>query len=175
MIDWKAISAEHAPLVWRTAARILSGRGSREADIADCFQETFLAALQFSKTDSVQNWPGLLQRIATSRALDSLRRRVRDTRVGSIGDPDTFSTPANDPPRQIENDELMARLQSAVALLPEPMGELFCLRHLNEMSYEDIAEQLGMSVAAVGTALTRARARLRELMTPYLSEGSKPR
>lgn len=161
MIDWQAISRQYGPLVWRTGYRLLG----TDADAADCFQETFLCALDVSKKQEVKNWPGLLQRLATTRALDLLRKRKREMR--SRVDSAEWDLVASDqltPDRQAQDAEQMESLRRAVARLPEQQGEVFCLRHLNGLSYEEIAQETGMSVDGVGVSLHRAKARLRELL-----------
>ena len=71
--DWQAIVTEHGPTVWQTAYRLLGNR----ADAADCFQETFLSAFEYSRHQPVRHIPGLLVRLATTRAIDRLRQRTR--------------------------------------------------------------------------------------------------
>ena len=73
MIDWTKIVEEHGPDVWRTAYRLLSSH----EDASDCYQETFLAAVEFARRQKVICWPAVLKRIVTARALDQLRRRYR--------------------------------------------------------------------------------------------------
>ena len=71
--DWPHVVRQHHLVVWQTAYRLLANH----ADASDCFQDTFLAAWQFSERDAVLNWPALLQRLATARALDLLRQKIR--------------------------------------------------------------------------------------------------
>jgi len=73
MIDWEGILSRDGPAVWRTAWRVLGNR----ADADDVFQETFVAALEYSRTHAVHHWRALLQRLAVARAIDRLRQRVR--------------------------------------------------------------------------------------------------
>jgi RNA polymerase sigma-70 factor (ECF subfamily) len=68
MTDWSQIVEEHGPLVWRTAQRLLR----HEADTADCFQRTFISAVEVSQREAVHSWPALLRRLATARALDNV-------------------------------------------------------------------------------------------------------
>ena len=75
MTDWSQIVQQHGALVWRTAQRLLNN----EADASDCFQRTFIAALELQRTEVVRNWPALLKRLATARALDHLRQRQRES------------------------------------------------------------------------------------------------
>ena len=77
MTDWPQIIAAYGGIAWKTARRLLNN----DADAADCFQETFVAAFVLSRTQTIQNWPGLVTRLATRRELDRLRKRKND---GSI-------------------------------------------------------------------------------------------
>ena len=157
--DWQTIVAEHGPLVWRTAYRLLGN----QADTADCFQETFLAALELSRRQPVRNVSGLLVRLATTRAIDRLRQRGRQDRPmdgGSSGE----TCGVGDPAGQAQDQELVGQLREAIGCLPEQEAKVFCLRYLNEMSYRQIARELSIGTNAVGVALFRAKAKLREAL-----------
>src|SRR4051812_18269093 len=73
MTNWPEVIRDCGPVVWRTAYRLLGNA----ADAADCFQQTFLAAVELEAAEPVRNWPAALKRIATVRALDQLRTRYR--------------------------------------------------------------------------------------------------
>ena len=62
MTDWPEVVRAHGPLVWRTAYRLLN----HDADAADCFQRTFLAAVEL--VEPVRHWPAVLVRLATARS-----------------------------------------------------------------------------------------------------------
>ena len=161
MVDWQEISQQYGPLVWRTAYRLLGS----DADAADCFQETFLSALGISRRQQVQNWAALLQHLATARALDCLRRRKREvTRFPEPPNWELVPSTYLGPERLAQDSELLQALRSALTQLPAQQSEVFCLRHLNNLKYEEIADELGISVDGVGMALHRARGRLRELL-----------
>ena len=160
--DWPGIVRAYGPVVWRTAYRLLG----READAADCFQDTFVSALDVAAREPVRDWPGLLQRLATARALDQLRRRVRE-RGRRSAEPDPWEhLPSGEsgPVQRAEAAELGERLRVALTGLPPQQGEVFCLRCLNGLSYDEIAAQTRMSIDAVGVNLHRARGKLRELL-----------
>ena len=161
---WSQVVRQHAPLVWRTAGRLLPDPG----DAADCFQDTFVSAWQLAGRRPVRNWPGLLQRLATARALDRLRSRRRhaDRHPSAPGLADVPSA-GLDPSRQAESAELAAELRRALAGLPRRQSQAYCLRHLNGFSYEQIAAELSMSVSAVGVTLHRAGRQLREAMAAH--------
>jgi RNA polymerase sigma-70 factor (ECF subfamily) len=157
-IDWPVIVREQGPLVWRTAMRLLLN----EADVSDCFQETFVSALEFAGRHRVANWAGLLQRIATARALDQLRRRMRER--SRIMQPVTEDVPWHgaDPAQEAEAIELSDRLVAALATLPPTQSQAFCLRYLSGLDYAEIAKAMGISVSSAGGLIHRARAALEE-------------
>ena len=160
-IDWPDIVKRHGPLVWRTALAILGN----QADVADCFQETFTAALSVTDESHVRHWPAFLQRIATRRALDMIRQRIRDRmRHDSPEELGMIATTDAGPLQHTEANELAARLRRALGRLPQHQSEVYCLRYLSDLSYEEIAAQLGISTDSVGVTLHRARARLQELL-----------
>ena len=135
------------------------------ADAWDCYQNTFLEALKVARREAVRDWPPLLRRLATARALDMLRRRYRDN---SRGEPsrDVFNAATADPGpgQQAEAAELAERLRAALAQLPSQQAEVFCLRWLDEMSYRQIAGRLELDTNTVGVLLHRARKHLQGLL-----------
>jgi RNA polymerase sigma-70 factor (ECF subfamily) len=170
--DWEAILREHGPVVWRVCWRILTHR----ADVEECFQETFLAAVRVSRSAAVASWPALLHNLATARAIDRLRQRVTRRRVfaeqGTSEDVDTpmdrAQSPQAQPAEHAVAAELSDRLREALTALPEKQARAFCLHALDGWPHQQVAEHLGMSENAVAVTIHRARQRLKEL----LSDGS---
>jgi len=163
VIDWAAIVRDHGPIVWKTAYRLLG----QHADAADCFQETFVSAMDVAGRQQVENWPGLLQKLATSRALDQLRRRMREARRQTPDKSwDQMAASDRGPVQEALDKELGERLRAALCDLPPQQAAVFCLRWLSELSYEEIASELEISIDSVGVTLHRARARLQELLGP---------
>ncbi len=160
-VDWRLIVDKHGPAVWRTVYRLLDN----DADAADCFQETFVCALEVSRRQRVRNFPALLLRVATSRAINRLRQRIRQAHNKS-GSPNLADVPAENPGpvQQAQCRELAQRLRQAVARLPQQEAEVFCLWYLSDMSYRQIAKELGIRANAAGVLLHRARLRLREVL-----------
>jgi len=157
--DWQIIVTECGPLVWRTAYRLLGNH----ADAADCFQETFLAALELSRRQPVRNMSGLLVRLATTRAIDHLRQRGRHEHWQAESR-DCDETAGSGPAAAAQAQEVVGQLREAIGQLPAQEAKVFCLRYLSEMSYRQIARQLGIGINIVGVSLYRAKARLREAL-----------
>ncbi|MCU0916190.1 MAG: sigma-70 family RNA polymerase sigma factor [Planctomycetes bacterium] len=165
--NWQAIVAENSSLVWQTAYRLLGNH----TDAADCFQETFLAALELSRREPLHNVTGLLVRLATTRAIDRLRQRSRQGRQQAGAENNQDTSGPDDPAGHAQTQELVGRLREAIGRLPEQEARVFCLRYLNEMSYRQIARELRIGINAVGVALYRAKARLRrDLDAPEAQE-----
>ena len=164
MTDWPQIVEQHGPLVWRTAYRLLGN----EPDAADCFQRAFVAAVELASSETVRNWPALLRRLATARALDRLRQRGRDAkRFERLPETGRVDGKAIDPHRAAEANELAAHLRDALSELDATQGQVFCLASLEGLSYQEIADQVGITVNHVGVLLNRARATLRERLRAH--------
>jgi RNA polymerase sigma-70 factor (ECF subfamily) len=161
--QWPEMVRRHSPLVWRVVSRLVAHR----EDAADVFQETFVSAWEFSRRRKVENWAALLQHLATARAIDLLRRRRHRNRISEATDISEVKS-SDDPPRDAEAKELAGQLRDALAELPAQQSEAYCLRHLEEMSYEDIAAALGMTVSHVGVTLHRATEKLRKILGAVL-------
>ncbi len=170
IIDWQVIVKKYGPLVWQTAYRLLANR----TDAADCFQETFVSALEFSRRQHVRNFPALLSWLATARAIDRLRQRLHQP-LANIKDADwvTIQSANPGPVQQAQQHELAARLRKALAQLPSQEAQVFCLRYLNNMSYRQIAKELDIKTNTAGVLLHRARAKLREYFASSPDESQK--
>jgi len=160
--DWQLITEKYGPRVWQIAYRLLGNH----SDAADCFQETFLAALEVSRRQHVRNLSGMLARLATTRAIDRLRQRGRQERHRAAAqEAPPGSACDGNPADRAETGELTGRLRQAIGELPSQEAKAFCLRYFSEMSYRQIAKELDIKTSAVGVLLHRAKARLRERLT----------
>jgi RNA polymerase sigma-70 factor, ECF subfamily len=161
--DWQVVVEQYGPLVWQTAYRLLAD----DSDASDCFQETFLAALEVSQRQPVRNMPALLTRLATMRAIDRLRQRVRrNNRQSDIDDRPDIAAAARDPLDQVQDHELAEQLAESLGQLPEQEAGVFCLRYLNGMSYRQIAKEMNIKTTNAGVILHRARTKLRQMLAP---------
>jgi RNA polymerase sigma-70 factor (ECF subfamily) len=157
MMDWASILAAHGSRVWRTVYRLLD----HDADALDCYQETFLAALQIPEPGGVEDWASFLVSLATRRALDRLRQRYRvRTRCVAIDALPEPAGEAEDPVQQAQANELMNRVRRGMAQLPEKQAEVFWLSCLEGLSNPQIAARLRIPPGEVRVLLHRARTRL---------------
>lgn len=163
-----------APLVYAQAVRLLE-----DADEAEgVLQLAFIKACE--RLDSFEGRSGLgtwLYRIATNEALMQLRRRAPHVALDAVAEtlqpsdmPQQLGPWSVDPAAAALDGELRARLDAALATLPETLRVVFVLRELEGLSTEETANALGIGVSAVKVRLHRARLRLRELLASYLAQ-----
>jgi RNA polymerase sigma-70 factor (ECF subfamily) len=158
--------------IFRLAQHVTQNR----EDAEDVLQETFMKAYehldQFQGNSKFYTW---IVRIAVNQALMKLRRRKTDKSVSLDETIDTgedtmvreIAAWDEDPEQRFSRDELGGILDSAVQSLEPPYRSVFTLRDIDELSTEETAEALGLSVPAVKSRLLRARLQLREKLTRY--------
>ncbi len=166
-VEWVSeLSETFGQMVYHAAYRIL---GSPE-DAEDVLQEVFLKLLSGSgkriHPEAVKNWGAYLRVTASRTAIDLLRRKpkykeeswefVRETEVSN-----------GRTPRYLASQKQKARfLRQALSQLSERDAKVFALRCFEELSYENIAEHMSISVNQVGVILHRSRERLKEILKP---------
>jgi len=145
-------------------------------DADDAVQETFIRVWQswksFRQESSYKNW---VYRIASNFCLDKLRQSKRRTRPVDLSDPAAsiiapsemlpdsswiWPTPAfseNPEDILIRKDTLQLCLITLLQILPPRQRAVLLLKDIFEWSSKQIAESLGMTPAAVNSALQRAR------------------
>jgi RNA polymerase sigma-70 factor, ECF subfamily len=143
-------------------------------DAEDVLQETFLKA--FSHLDSFQGQSKFytwIVRIAVNEALMKLRKRKSDRSVPLDEPLDTGEDTVvreiavwdENPEQKYSREELGQILDEAIQGLKPVFRTVFVLRDIEELSTEETAEALGISVPAVKSRLLRARLQLREKLT----------
>jgi RNA polymerase sigma factor (sigma-70 family) len=119
-------------------------------DAEDVAQDTFIRAYKALATYSPDRIRDLKQRAWLHRiAVNVVRNRVRGVRPRLVelngSEPDIATGPEEDVLRKAEIDELAAR----VACLPAKYREAVVLRHVQDLSYAEVAETLGQPVGTV--------------------------
>ena len=116
---------------------------------------------QFEGRASASTW---VYRVALNTALGWHRKEGRRrARQQPLLAPEDLPIPAPDSAEQLHQRELVARLYAAIRQLPKADAALVLL-YLEDLSYHQIAEVLGISETNVGVKLNRARKALGELM-----------
>lgn len=139
-------------------------RGRRRQDVDDLCQDVLLRALRgYDQLRNKERFPAWLYRIAVNRLRDYLRRQVRSGEV-----PLSVGVDVEDPRRPDSRAgiaEDLERTIEAVMELPRKYREPMLLRHVQDLSYSEIAGILGVSENAVQVRIHRARQMLRRSAT----------
>ncbi len=158
--------------IFRLAQHITQNR----EDAEDVLQETFLKAYehldQFQGNSKFYTW---VVRIAVNQALMKLRKRKTDKTVSMDEGIDTgedvvvreIAAWDENPEQQYSREQLGEILDNAVQSLAPPYRTVFILRDIDELSTEETAEALELSIPAVKSRLLRARLQLREKLTRF--------
>jgi RNA polymerase sigma-70 factor (ECF subfamily) len=158
--------------IFRLAQHVTQNR----EDAEDVLQETFMKAYehldQFQGNSKFYTW---IVRIAVNQALMKLRRRKTDKSVSLDETIDTgedtivreIAAWDEGPEQRFSREELGGILDSAIQSLDTPYRSVFTLRDIDELSTEETADALGLSIPAVKSRLLRARLQLREKLTRY--------
>ena len=152
--------------------------GNRE-DAEDALQEAFIKSYvhlgTFQGDSRFYTW---LVRIAANEALMKLRKR----RPGEFSIDDSIPGEEDFMPRELDDwgpspeqryaqEEMRRILEEAVEKLEPDFRVVFVLRDMEELSTEDTANLLGLSVPAVKSRLLRARLKLRQRLNRYFRPG----
>ena len=135
-------------------------------DALELTQETFLSAYQaLARWKLDARFSTWLFRIARNQAFDWLRRSKRVEFLALEDEQDLgIADPAPTPEGALETVQRLRELDRALARLPTEHREILLLREIEEMSYDDIAAVLDISLGTVKSRIARARAGLLEKM-----------
>ena len=183
--DDKASAFEE--LVERHQQRLVSlmthlvGRQDMAEDLAqDVFLRIYRARKRYVPGSKFTTWMYTIAHNVASNALRGLARRREVNLVGREsgemgGNPlDSAALAASGmmPTRQLDKAERSEIVNLAIADLNERQRMAVLLNKFEHMSYEEIAVVMELSTPAIKSLLSRARANLKEVLTPYLQQGT---
>ena len=160
----------------RRIFRLAKNITQSDEDAEDVLQETFLKAYEhlggFQGQSKFYTW---IVRIAVNESLMKLRKR-KSGRIVSLDEPvDTgeekiareIAVWDENPEQRYSREEMHEILAQAVDSLAPIFRTVFVLRDIDELSTEETASALGISVPAVKSRLLRARLQLRDKLTRF--------
>ena len=160
-------------LVYRT----LSDANEAEDVAQQVFVQVFKSAGRYEISARFSTW---VFTIARNLCLNEIRRRIRhpaesldrlvvdDQQASPRQFPDTKAVA---PPDRLLDSELVTKVEEAISDLPENQRTAILLCRREDMSYEQIADVLGVSVSATKSLIHRARETLKARLKPYLRSG----
>jgi RNA polymerase sigma-70 factor (ECF subfamily) len=170
---------DYAPRVYNLARRMLGN----DADAEDVTQDVLLQVVRKLGTFRGESaFPTWLHRVTVNAALAHRRKRAQreDHRV-----PDPLENFMDDghhaahvrpwtvqPDQAAQDRETQELIEKAIARLPEIYRDIYVLADVESLPNAEIAEMLGLSIAAVKSRLHRARMLMRDALAPHFEEVS---
>jgi RNA polymerase sigma-70 factor (ECF subfamily) len=151
-----------------------------EADAEDLAQEAFLrvyrSRARYEPRAKFSTW---LYRIVVNVSLNAIRaRKARPLAPaggaegnGRSGLPEVVDGSVPEAGARLEHEELAKKVREAIDGLPGNQRLAILMNKYQDLSYQEIADAMGMTTMAVKSLLTRARVNLRNKLTPYLRNG----
>lgn len=157
---WERIVSLHWRKVFNVAYKFVGRHDEAEDLTQEIFLRVFKSLATFDRRANFQTW---LVSVSRNLCIDHYRS-VRQERAAVDRTIDTSTlTPATNEPEPIvalEQRDRVALLQRALAALPEPLRKAVVMRDLQELSYQEIAEALGVPEGTVKSRINRGRAEL---------------
>jgi len=173
---FKLLVANYQDLVYNTALGIVQNSEDAEDVAQEVFIQVYRSIDQFKGDARLSTW---IYRITTTKALDHIRSRKRKKRFAFItslfGPNDELVHEPVDfqhPGVTLDRKEQAALLFRMIEQLPENQKVAFTLHKTEELSYQEIADVMQLSVSAVESLLFRARQNLRRLLEKYYQQSN---
>jgi RNA polymerase sigma-70 factor (ECF subfamily) len=167
---FESLIERHQALVAGTVARMLSSN----ADVEDITQQVFIrvwrSAGRYVARAKFTTW---LLKITRNLVFNEMRRAKRHPHLPIQADAEADELPLKDettetPDATLLQTELQQAIENAIGQLPDTQRMALVLRRYEDLSYEEIADVLELSLPAVKSLLFRARTELRERLKIYL-------
>jgi RNA polymerase sigma-70 factor (ECF subfamily) len=139
------------------------------ADAEDAAQDVFLKAYQalpkFQPEASLYTW---LYRIATNTCIDYKKKPIFESLFGDSGEGERLvhdrATDAPSPEKLYQSKQIDKALQESLGKLSPKLRAIIILKEIEELSYEEIADALEISMGTVKSRIARAREELQRLL-----------
>ena len=156
---WEEVVAQHSAKVYRLAYRLTGN----QHDAEDLTQEVFVRVFRSLENFKPGTLDGWLHRITTNLFLDQARRRSR-IRFDALADDAEARLAGREPgpERSYEMNNLDLDVQAALEELPPDFRAAVVLCDLEGLSYDEVADALGVKLGTVRSRIHRGRMLLRE-------------
>ena len=169
MPDFEALAAEHKDAVYRQLIRKCGNEEDAEDVLIEALLKAYRSLDQLKEDDAFRAWLAQIGR----RVCWQLKARERLRPVMQLSALEEAGHEAIDlapPPDDLaDRARLRSLLQSAMSELPQDQRTVYALRDLEGRSGEEVARQLGISLAAQKSRLHRARAHVRAYLDQRLT------
>ncbi len=153
--------------IYFVAYRMVKSHDAADDIAQETFINAYLAVRSFKVGRSLFTW---LYRICMNLSINYLKRQkfvIPESQFDEESKPLEKVAAGSDPGELLESKELESQIEKAVDSLPPKYKAVLVLRLYEDMSYEEIAATLKISVGTVMSRLFRARQRMQEMLKEY--------
>ena len=161
---WEQIVRQNWRKVFNVAYKFVGKHDEAEDLTQDIFLKIFKALKTFDRRANFQTW---IISISRNLCIDHYRsvRKERQTIARDVDSNDLQpATPDRGPYAQAEHQDLRAQLRQALETLPITLRTAVVLRDLQELSYQEIADRLGLPEGTVKSRINRGRIELAKIL-----------
>lgn len=166
LADFWNVWMEHHDYLFKQSLRFMAGN---MADAEDALSQAMLKGSQHFDATTIRNERAWLTRLVHNSCMDQHRSRKRQARLSEEIDgddpeqaPNITPQPEPTPDEALQMRQLFDQLERQLLDLPVSLLEPLLLRVVEERSYDDIADKMGLSNCAVRKRIQLARDRLRQ-------------
>ncbi|MEX5712414.1 RNA polymerase sigma factor SigE [Parafrankia sp. FMc6] len=165
--SWEDVVREHGNRVYRLAYR-LTGNAH---DAEDLTQDVFVRVFRSLADYTPGTFEGWLHRITTNLFLDRMRRQQKIRFDALPEDTERLAGREASPEAVYAESHLDADVEAALAALPPDFRAAVVLCDIEQLSYEEIAQTLGVKLGTVRSRISRGRAMLRAALADRAPRG----
>ena len=156
----------HAAACTRFAIRMLGNREDAEDAVQDSFLRAYRSLARYEERQAFRTW---LFQILVNRCRTAAVRRQRRQRMFLVDDNAVASASVRP---AAESTELRAELRRVIDALEPDQREAFLLKHVEQLSYDEMAEATGIGVSALKMRVKRACDRMQWLLREVSDVGT---
>lgn len=163
-MTWTIFHEQVLPIrhkLYRFALRITGSVHEAEDVVQEVLEKVWKT--ESEQSERVQNWEAWCMTLTRNRSLDKTRSQST-RRTAPLEGVAERSSESQNPAQAVESTDLVDKVKQFMQDLPEKQRLVMHLRDIEELSYEEISEALGIPMDQVKVNLHRARKAIREKM-----------
>lgn len=150
----------HKDAVYRQMVRVCGNHDDAEDVLVEALLRAYQALDTLEDESAFRGWLAIIGRRVCSR----LRKKEALAPLIALADAEGLPVPPEDLANRSDMESLKARLKQAMDELPSEMRQVYEMRDIEQVSGEETAERLGITMPAMKSRLHRARALVRTKM-----------
>ncbi len=171
---FEAIVFKYQDRIYNLCRRMLENPHDAEDAAQDVFLKAYQALPKFKPDASLYTW---LYRIAANTCIDYKRKPVWESIFGNSEEDDRLVhdrvSDSPSPEQLCQSKEIDRALQKGLGKLSPKLRAVIVLKEIEELSYEEIAETLDISMGTVKSRIARAREELQKVMINFREQNPK--